>query len=104
MLKDSNAVLWLVLVDGNKEERQRVISTKHKYVFGEEGEDKSKNNSKVVNIINHYHKEVKMSQYNIHGGNQGAVGDNAKAENFTQTDNRKVVLTTKLPVQRCSRR
>jgi len=25
-----------------------------------------------------------MSNYNISGGNQGAVGDNARAENFTQ--------------------
>jgi hypothetical protein len=34
-----------------------------------------------------------MFLYNISGGNQGAVGDNAKAEQFIQHDNRQLVLT-----------
>lgn len=33
-------------------------------------------------------KEMYMSKYNISGGQQGAVGDNAEAHGFTQTTNR----------------
>jgi hypothetical protein len=94
-LKNPDAVLWLVLVDGDKEERQKVSVNKHRYTFpnsAETQEGEYRGQPKIVNV-NHFWKEVQMSQYNISGGNQGAVGDDARAKQFTQNDNRQVGLT-----------
>lgn len=96
-LKDPSATIWLVLVNGNKEERLRVDETQHRYLFGERQasyrNEADRGEPIVVQIVNHYHREVTMAKYNITGGNQGAVGDKAKAEHFVQHDERKTGLT-----------
>src|SRR5215472_10343502 len=95
-LKNPDAVLWLVLVDGDKEERQKVSVNKHRYTFPNSTgtpEGGYRDQPKIVNINNYYVKEVQVSKYNISGGNQGAVGDNARAEHFTQNENMQVILT-----------
>src|SRR5438067_4982050 len=102
-LKNPAASLWLVLVDENGESKKKVFSHEYRYVFRSENEaigDDGPNattqahQTKIVNITNHYAKEVTMARTVISGQVSGSILNldstltnvTQKIETFSQAD------------------